>query len=45
MTDSVVIEVKSAQEETERLEEVVAQFPVPRSRNSKYVHSLAAALG
>jgi hypothetical protein len=45
VTDSVVIEVKSAQEETERLEEVVAQFPVPRSRNSKYVHSLAAALG
>ena len=45
IVDSVVIEVKSAQEGTERLQEVVAQFPVPRSRNSKYAHSLVVALG
>jgi hypothetical protein len=45
ITDSVVIEVKAGQNQAERLEEIVAQFPVHRSRNSKYVGSLLTALG
>ncbi len=43
ITDSVVIEIKAAQEETERLQEIAVQFPVLRSRNSKYVRGLMAA--
>jgi hypothetical protein len=45
IADTVVIEVKTGQEQAERLEEVVARFPVRRSRNSKYVGGLLAALG
>ena len=43
ITDGVVIEIKAAREETERLQEIAAQFPVLRSRNSKYVRGLMAA--
>ncbi len=45
IADTVVIEVKAARERAERLQEVVAWFPVRRSRNSKYVNSLMVALG
>jgi len=45
IADTVVIEVKTGQEHAERLEEVVAQFPMRRSRNSKYVGGLLVALG
>jgi predicted alpha/beta-fold hydrolase len=45
IADTVVIEVKTTQEQAERLPEVVARFPVSRSRNSKYVRGLMAALG
>jgi hypothetical protein len=40
----VVIEIKAAPEHIERLQEAAAQFPAPRTRNSKYVGSLQAAL-
>jgi hypothetical protein len=43
IADTVVIEIKAAWEEAERLQEVAAQFPVLRSRNSKYVRGLMAA--
>jgi hypothetical protein len=42
---TVVLEIKTAAEQAERLPEVVAQFPVLRSRNSKYVRGLRVALG
>ena len=43
ITDTVVIEIKAAREQAERLQEIAAQFPVLRSRNSKYVRGLIAA--
>jgi len=43
--DTVVIEIKTGQEHAERLRQVVAWFPVRRSRNSKYAGGLLAALG
>ena len=43
ITDTVVIEIKAAREQAERLQEIAAQFPVLRSRNSKYVRGLMAA--
>ncbi|MDY7079159.1 MAG: polyphosphate polymerase domain-containing protein [Chloroflexota bacterium] len=45
IADTVVIEIKAAQEQAERLSEVVAQFPVGRSRNSKYVNGLRLGWG
>jgi len=45
ITDRVVIEIKSAQDQVERLQEVVARFPVLRSRNSKYAGGVLTALG
>jgi len=44
LADRVVIEIKAAPEQVERLQEAAAQFPAPRSRNSKYASSLPAAL-
>ena len=44
ITDRVVIEIKAAPEHAERLQEAVAQFPVPRTRNSKYTGGLQTAL-
>jgi hypothetical protein len=44
IADTIVIEIKSTQEQIERLQEIVGSFPVRRSRNSKYVNSLLAAL-
>jgi hypothetical protein len=44
VADRVVIEIKAAPEHAERLQEAVAQFPALRTRNSKYVGSLQAAL-
>jgi hypothetical protein len=45
IADAVVIEIKTAQEQVERLQQVAAQFPVLRSRNSKYVNGLMTAVG
>lgn len=45
IADLVVIEIKAAQEQAERLQEIAARFPVHRSRNSKYASSLLTALG
>ena len=45
MADTVVLEVKGGLEQAGRLEEVAGGFPVLRSRNSKYVRGLMAALG
>ena len=42
--DRVVIEIKADPEHIARLHEAVAQFPVLRTRNSKYVSALQAAL-
>jgi len=44
VADRVVIEIKAALEQAERLQEAVAQFPALRTRNSKYVGSLQTAL-
>ncbi|MEM7118596.1 MAG: polyphosphate polymerase domain-containing protein [Chloroflexota bacterium] len=40
----LVIEIKSDLTQEERLEEIMAYFPVPRSRNSKYANGVLAAL-
>ena len=45
IADTVVLEVKTAREQAGRLQELVARFPVLRSRNSKYVRGLMAGLG
>ena len=45
VADAVVIEIKTAQEHADRLPDVAAGFPVLRSRYSKYVRGLLAALG
>ncbi len=45
IVDRVVIEVKAAQEHGERVQEVVAHFPLPRSRSSKYASGLRMAVG
>ena len=42
---TVVLEIKAAAEQAERVAEVVGPFPVPRGRNSKYAHGLRVALG
>ena len=43
IADTVVIEVKTTQEQAERLQEVVTWFPVRCSRNSKYASGLMVA--
>lgn len=43
IADRVVIELKAAPEHAERLQEAAAQFPVLRTRNSKYAGSLQVA--
>jgi hypothetical protein len=45
IADLVVIEIKAAQEQAERLQEIAACFPARRSRNSKYAGGLLTALG
>lgn len=42
--DTIIIEVKGAPEEMDRLQEIVARFPIPRSRNSKYASGALTAL-
>jgi hypothetical protein len=42
--DTTIIEIKGAPEEIDRLQEIVNLFPIPRSRNSKYVSGLLMAL-
>jgi hypothetical protein len=44
VADRVVIEIKAALEQAERLQEAAAQFPALRTRNSKYAGSLQTAL-
>ncbi|MCP4424174.1 MAG: VTC domain-containing protein [Chloroflexi bacterium] len=39
----VVIEMKAVPDDGERLQAAMAHFPIPRSRNSKYVNGIAAA--
>ncbi len=39
----VVIEMKAAPDSSKRLQAAMAHFPLPRSRNSKYVNGIAAA--
>jgi hypothetical protein len=45
LTDFVVIELKATPEHIERLQEAVGRFPIPRSRNSKYVKGILAGIG
>jgi hypothetical protein len=45
IADNVLIEIKATREHEERLQGIVAWFPVRRSRNSKYANSLMAAWG
>ena len=45
ISDLVVIELKASLEHADRLEDAASQFPVSRSRNSKYARSLLTALG
>ena len=40
----VVIEIKGAQETSNRLEEIMGHFPTQRTRNSKYVNGVSAQL-
>jgi len=42
LADLIVIELKAAPGDSERLQAVMAQFPIPRGRNSKYVNGIAA---
>lgn len=44
IADVVVIEIKTSLEHIERLQEIASQFPLLRSRNSKYVRNLLTAL-
>ena len=43
--DTIVIEVKAARGQTDRLVDVVSHFPIARSRNSKYANGMLALLG
>ena len=43
LADLVVIEIKSAPQHGEALQRAMAYFPLPRSRNSKYVNGLMAS--
>ena len=44
LDDLVVIEIKAAQDQLDRIRKIVSRFPVPRSRNSKYANGMLAAL-
>ena len=43
--DLVVIELKTTPEHIERLQWAIGRFPIPRSRNSKYVNGVLAGIG
>jgi hypothetical protein len=45
MPDFVVIELKSTPEHIDRLQEAIGRFPLPRSRNSKYVNGVLGGVG
>ena len=45
LADFVVIELKAIPEHIERLQWAVGRFPIPRSRNSKYVKGVLAGIG
>ena len=42
LPDLVVVEMKSAPGDSERLQAAMSHFPVPRSRNSKYVNGIGS---
>ena len=43
LEDVVIIEVKADGAQEEQVREVIRHFPLPRSRNSKYVNGVLAA--
>jgi hypothetical protein len=43
-SDQIVIEIKADREHAGRVEEIVADFPLPRNRNSKYVQGMLTAV-
>ena len=45
MPDFVVIELKTTPEHIERLQWAIGRFPIPRSRNSKYMNGVLAGVG
>ncbi len=45
LSDLIVIELKTASEHSHRLQWASGRFPIPRSRNSKYVNGVMAGLG
>ena len=45
MPDFVVIELKTTPEHIERLQWAIGRFPIPRSRNSKYVNGVLGGMG
>jgi hypothetical protein len=45
MADFIVIELKADPEHIERLQWAAGHFPIPRSRNSKYVKGVLAGIG
>jgi len=44
IADTVVIEIKADQAHADRVQDIVSQFPIPRTRNSKYAEGMLAAL-
>jgi hypothetical protein len=45
LADTLVIEVKAAPDQATQLADMMARFPIPYSRNSKYANGILAALG
>jgi hypothetical protein len=42
--DLIAIEIKADHTRAARVQDIVADFPIPRSRNSKYAQGMLAAL-
>jgi len=45
ISDQVVVEIKASENQAERVAHVANEFPIPRSRNSKYCAGLQSAPG
>lgn len=44
VADQIIIEIKASLNDEDRLQEIVGDFPIPRSRNSKYINGLLTGL-
>ena len=45
LSDQIVVEIKAPETRAERLQQIAGQFPIQRTRNSKYCSGLRAAPG